>query len=73
MNNLEEIKNILKKHLPELRKKFGIKELGIFGSYVRSEQSEKSDIDILVEFEEGCETFDNYMGLKFFIEDLFQK
>ncbi len=48
---------------------FGVRRLGIFGSYARGEESESSDIDFLVEFER--KTFDNYMGLKFFLEDLF--
>lgn len=50
---------------------FGVKKLGLFGSYVRREESRKSDIDFLVEFEEGKKTFDNYMGLLLFLEDLF--
>ena len=52
-------------------KKYGVKKIGLFGSYVRGEQQHKSDIDILVEFEKGKKTFDNYMDLKFFLEDLF--
>jgi len=52
-------------------KNYGVKKIGLFGSYVRDEQQHKSDIDILVEFEKGKKTFDNYMDLKFFLEDLF--
>ena len=52
-------------------KKYGVKKIGVFGSYVRSEQKSRSDIDILVEFEKGKKTFDNYMGLIIFLEDLF--
>ncbi|MGB7531374.1 MAG: nucleotidyltransferase family protein [Halobacteriota archaeon] len=52
-------------------KKYGTKQIGLFGSYIRDEQGEKSDIDILVKYEEGMKTFDNYMDLKFFLEDLF--
>ncbi len=51
MKNLEEIKETLAKH-KEILKKFKVKEMGLFGSYVRGEQREGSDIDILVEFEE---------------------
>lgn len=51
-------------------KRYGIKRIGLFGSYVRNEQKEKSDIDILVEFEKGKKSFDNYMDLKFYLEDL---
>ena len=49
---LEEIKEILKKHKKELQENFKIKNMGIFGSYVRGEQREASDVDILVEFYE---------------------
>jgi len=48
---------------------FGVRRLGIFGSYARGEQTEASDMDFLVEFEK--KTFDNYMDLKFFLEGLF--
>jgi len=50
--NLERITNILKEHKEELKEKYGVKEIGMFGSYVRGEYKEKSDLDILVEFEE---------------------
>ena len=52
--------------------KYGVKEIGLFGSYIRDEQKPTSDIDILVEFEKGKITFDNYMNLKFFLEDVFK-
>ncbi|MFH1095881.1 MAG: nucleotidyltransferase family protein [Candidatus Desantisbacteria bacterium] len=48
--SLEEIKEILKVNKSTLSKQFKIKELGIFGSYVRGEDKKDSDIDILVEF-----------------------
>jgi len=52
MKSLEEIKNTLTKQKQELRQKYRIKEIGIFGSYVRGEQKKQSDIDLLVDFEE---------------------
>ena len=55
----------------EAIKKFGAKRIGIFGSYARGEEKEESDLDVLVDFEGGKKTFDNYMDLKFFLEDLF--
>lgn len=56
----------------EIIKRYSVRRIGLFGSYIRNrEQKEKSDIDILVKFEEGMKTFDNYMDLKFFLEDLF--
>ena len=51
MKSLEEIKRILQAHKPELRERYGVKKIGIFGSYVRGAAREQSDIDILVEFE----------------------
>lgn len=51
-------------------KKYGVKSIGLFGSYLRNEQKVTSDIDILVEFDKDKITFDNYMDLKFFLEDL---
>jgi len=45
----------------------------LFGSYLKGEAKESSDIDVLVEFEKGKKTFDNYMELKFFLEDLFKR
>ncbi len=51
---------------------YGVKNLGVFGSYVRNEQNTNSDIDFLVEFETGKKNFDNYMDLKLFLEELFE-
>ena len=48
--SLSDIKEILKKHEEELKEKYKIKEIGIFGSYLRGEAKESSDVDILVEF-----------------------
>ena len=52
MMNLDEIEKILAEHKKELYKKYKIKEIGIFGSFVRGENKKESDIDIVVEFEE---------------------
>ena len=60
---------VLKEHEKKIRVRFGVKRIGIFGSYARGEQKETSDIDILVEFE--VPTFDNFMDLVFYLEDLF--
>ena len=51
---------------------FGVQSLALFGSVARDEATEASDLDFLVEFE-GAATFDRYMDLKFFLEDLFEK
>ena len=52
-----------------MKSRFGVRKIGLFGSHARGEGSRGSDIDILVEFEEP--TFDRYMDLKFFLEELF--
>ena len=51
---------------------FGVQTLALFGSVARDEATETSDLDFLVEFE-GAATFDRYMDLKIFLEDLFEK
>ena len=71
MLNFEDAIRKIEKNMGKI-KRYGVKRIGIFGSYIRNEQRENSDIDILVEFEKGKKTFDNYMELKFFLEDLFQ-
>jgi len=68
MKSRGDILNLLEKHRAEI-KAFGVLELGIFGSFAREEQTEKSDVDILVNLER--ETFRDYMGLLNFLEDLF--
>jgi hypothetical protein len=54
-----------------LKRVFHIRDLGLFGSYIRGEQTPASDIDILVEFTKGHKDFFNYMRLKFYLEELF--
>ena len=53
--------------------RFGAKKLGLFGSFVRGEQNETSDIDILVEFLPGRKTYDNFIHLAFYLEELLQR
>jgi len=70
--NLEYIKKILEEHKSELKKKYNIKEIGIFGSYARNEINTESDIDILIDFKDDGKTFDNYIELKLYLEALLQ-
>jgi len=51
---------------------FGVDQVGLFGSYVREEQSPNSDIDILVHFKPEQETFDNLMFTYDLFENLFK-
>ena len=55
----------------DILRKFGVKKIGLFGSFVRGEQSENSDIDFLIEFEKP--NFDDFMDLIFYLEDLFSR
>jgi|Deesub1362B_J571_1020462.scaffolds.fasta_scaffold01367_4 hypothetical protein len=70
MKSLEEVVSEIKKNEEIIKKKFKVGEIGVFGSVVRGEETEKSDIDIIVEFESEGKNFDNYMELKFFLEEL---
>ena len=54
-------------------KKYGVRKIGVFGSFAKKKQHSKSDVDILVEFNPLRKTFDNYMDLKFFFENLFHR
>jgi len=65
----EEVLNIIGNHQKEIRD-LGVRRYGLFGSFARGQTTEQSDIDILVEFEPGQKTFDNFMELAFFLEDL---
>lgn len=60
----------IEKNKEEIKKNH-VKKIGLFGSFVKNKQSENSDIDVIVEFDKV--TFDNYMKLKFILEDLFNK
>ena len=51
-----------------MKRVYGVKSLGVFGSWARGEATAASDLDLLVEFD--ALSFDRYMDLKFHIEDL---
>ena len=54
-------------------KGLGVKKVGIFGSFVRGEQTPESDIDLLVQFEPDKKNFDNFIHLSELLEDLLQR
>jgi len=68
MKTLEDIKKVLKENKEKIASEFRAEIIGIFGSYVRGEQREESDIDILVRFKEGATIFD-LAGLVNFLEE----
>jgi len=63
------IKVVLRRNGARLRA-LGVSRIGLFGSFAREEQAPDSDIDLLVEFAPGKKTFDNFMALSFYLEDL---
>ena len=72
MLNTEKILELMQENQKKIEK-YGVKKIGLFGSFVKNKQKSNSDIDILVEFKKGKKTFDNYMDLKFFLEKLFNR
>ena len=60
---------MLEEHADSI-KSFGVAKLGLFGSTARNEQTSDSDLDLLVEFKEGKKTYDNFINLAFFLENL---
>lgn len=71
MNNLEQIKKILNENKPIIMKKFKVKEIGIFGSYVRGENKPNSDLDLLVEFKEPVGFF-AFLDLEEYLTDILE-
>ena len=62
------ILDFLKEHRDEMSKNFGVTKIGLFGSYIRNEQNNDSDIDIAVEIDSNNK-FRSFFGLKHYLED----
>jgi hypothetical protein len=71
MTTQEYIVSTIKAHKAELNL-FGVQSIGLFGSYARNEQSDKSDIDLLIDFIPEKENFDNYMNICDYLDKLFK-
>lgn len=71
MTTKENILKILKHHKPEFLK-LGIINVGLFGSYLRNEQTASSDIDLLIDFDPEKENFDNFTAVYDIFEELFK-
>ena len=68
--NINEVKKILEAQRDFLRERFHVMDVGIFGSFVKGEETALSDIDILVTFERGHKDFFNYMRMKNYLGEL---
>ncbi len=71
MLNKEEILHILEEKKEDLTR-FGVRKIGLFGSYTKGLQHKNSDIDILIDFYPDQETFDNLMAIYDLLEDTFR-
>ncbi|HXX80096.1 MAG TPA: nucleotidyltransferase family protein [Thermodesulfovibrionales bacterium] len=72
MTSIDEAKTILKEHKDEVIRKYGVSEIGIFGSFVRGEQKKRSDIDVLVEYDEIPDLFE-FINLERYLQRLLGK
>jgi hypothetical protein len=68
--NADETVRLLSERMTDIRQQFGVRELAIFGSVARNEARTDSDVDLLVTFA-GRPNFDDFMGLKLYLEELF--
>ena len=59
----------LERAVPTIRTMFGVRKIGIFGSFARGEHTRRSDLDILIEFEPGYETYKNFIKLADYLEE----
>ena len=66
------ILKVLKEIKKEIKSKYRVNDIGLFGSYVKDMQNDSSDIDFLVEFEKGADLF-HFMGLILFLEEKFNR
>ena len=69
MKDFKELRKTINSHKLFLENKFKVKSIGIFGSYLRGEYTEESDIDILVEFHSPIDFFE-FIELEFFLSDI---
>lgn len=73
MNDVNASKELIFKRILDVQKRlasYGVKTIGLFGSFVRGDQTPLSDIDILVEFAPEKHTFDNFMEVSFLLEEI---
>lgn len=64
---------LLRQQASVIADRYGVRRIGLFGSFAREGAGPASDVDVLVEFADPYVTFDRYMDLKIFLEDLFAR
>jgi predicted nucleotidyltransferase len=64
----EDVLQLIREQADHLKNRFAVRKIGLFGSMVRGEARPDSDLDVLVEFD--VPSFDHYMDLKFYLEDI---
>lgn len=69
IKNKEQIFRLLQSNDRQIRD-FGVKKIGLFGSFAKNQQTNLSDVDILVEFEKGKKSYKSFIRLAFFLEEL---
>jgi len=67
------LKEKLEKSKPYLKKNYHVKEIGIFGSFIKGSPTIQSDVDILIDFKQGHKDFFNFIRLKYYLENLLGK
>jgi len=68
----EELLGLILSHKDKIQK-FGVTRIGLFGSFIKGQQSEDSDVDLLVDFDPKKKNFRNFINLAFFLEDLLNR
>jgi len=69
VTSLDEIKEVIEQHRPELKRQFHVDKIGVFGSYARGKQKKRSDVDFLVTFDEAISLFDR-VDLNIYLKEL---
>ncbi|HEC68045.1 MAG TPA: nucleotidyltransferase [Candidatus Desulfofervidus auxilii] len=68
----ENVLELIRSNQDKIRS-YGVRKLGLFGSFVRDKQKPESDIDLLVEFQQDKKSFDNFIQLAFFLEEILER
>jgi len=69
VTSLDEIKELIQQHKPELKRQFHVVKIGVFGSYARGTQKKRSDIDFLVSFDKAISLFD-HVDLTIYLKEI---